>query len=121
MSSKRKIFVLSNTHWDREWYMPLEKYRVRLVRMMDRLVQIMETDPNYVFITDGQYMMVQDYLDVRPEMKPRIQKLAREGRLKIGPWYAQPLETLISGEAMCRNLLYGLKKSQELGGAMYFS
>lgn len=121
MSSKRKIFVLSNTHWDREWYMPLEKYRVRLVRMMDRLVQIMEADPNYVFITDGQYMMVQDYLDVRPEMKPRIQKLAREGRLKIGPWYAQPLETLISGEAMCRNLLYGLKKSQELGGAMYFS
>ena len=91
MSSKRKIFVLSNTHWDREWYMPLEKYRVRLVRMMDRLVQIMEADPNYVFITDGQYMMVQDYLDVRPEMKPRIQKLAREGRPKVGPWCARPL------------------------------
>lgn len=91
---QKRIHVLSNTHWDREWYMPLEKYRVRLVRMMDRLLELMEREEDYLFVTDGQYMMVEDYLEVRPESRERVQALVRAGRLLVGPWYTQPLETL---------------------------
>ncbi len=115
------IHVLSNTHWDREWYMSHEKYLVRLIRLMDRLLDIMEAQPEYIFITDGQYSMVDDYLQNRPEKKEQLMQFVREGRLRVGPWFTQPLETLVSGEAMVRNLHYGIKESEALGGAMRFS
>ena len=118
---QKRIHVLSNTHWDREWYMPLEKYRVRLVRMMDRLLDLMEREEDYLFVTDGQYMMVEDYLEVRPESRERVQALVRAGRLLVGPWYTQPLETLVTGEAMVRNLLMGTRRSRALGGVMRFA
>jgi len=118
---KTKVFVISNTHWDREWYMPHEKYLVRLVSLCDRLVAIMEEQPDYIFISDGQYSMIGDYLAARPEMTDRVKALIAAGRLKVGPWYTQPLETLVSGEAMVRNLHYGIAESEKAGGAMRFS
>jgi alpha-mannosidase len=33
--SHRTLVVVSHTHWDREWYLPFEAFRARLVRMMD--------------------------------------------------------------------------------------
>jgi len=117
---KIQVFVISNTHWDREWYMPLEKYMIRLVKLFDRLVAVMEKNPEYRFVTDGQYIIVEDYLRVRPEMGDRIKKLIGEGRLKVGPWYTQPLETLITGEAMVRNLYYGITETEKLGAPMLF-
>lgn len=118
---KYHIHVLSNTHWDREWYMPHEKYLVRLVALMDRLLAIMESQSEYIFVCDGQFSMVDDYLAVRPENTERVKALITEGRLEVGPWYTQPLETLISGEAMIRNLHYGIEGSKKLGRAMRFS
>lgn len=117
----KRIHVLSNTHWDREWYMSLENYRFRLVKMMDRLLDLMERQPSYTFVTDGQYMLVEDYLLVRPEMEDRVKQLVQAGRLLVGPWYTQPLETLVTGEAMVRNLLLGIQKSQGLGQVMRFA
>ena len=116
-----QIHVLSNTHWDREWYMPHEKYLVRLVSLMDRLMDILKKNPTYIFITDGQFSMVDDYLQNRPEKAEELRGYVREGRLRVGPWFTQPLETLVSGEAMIRNLHYGIKGSETLGGAMRFS
>ncbi|MBQ7299640.1 MAG: hypothetical protein IJW77_07350 [Clostridia bacterium] len=116
-----QIHVLSNTHWDREWYMSHEKYLVRLVSLMDRLLDILAKNPEYIFITDGQFSMVDDYLQNRPERAEELRGYVREGRLRVGPWFTQPLETLVSGEAMIRNLHYGIKGSEELGGAMRFS
>lgn len=121
MEKKYHVYVLSNTHWDREWYMPHEKYLVRLVGLCDRLLDIMEKRPDYVFITDGQFSMIDDYLKARPENTERVKKLAAERRLEVGPWFTQPLETLVSGEAMIRNLHYGIEGAEKLGKAMRFS
>ena len=115
------IHVLSNSHWDREWYMSHEKYLARLVPLMDRLVTIMDTQPSYLFVMDGQYAMLEDYLVIRPEQTQKIQAFMKEGRLKVGPWYTQPLETLISGEAMIRNLQFGIAETERLGPAMRVS
>ena len=115
------IHVLSNTHWDREWYMSHEKYLVRLVSLMDRLLDILAKNPEYIFISDGQFSMVDDYLQNRPERAEELRGYVRAGRLRVGPWFTQPLETLVSGEAMIRNLHYGIKGSEALGGAMRFS
>ena len=118
---KYYVYVLSNTHWDREWYMPHEKYLVRLVSLCDKMLDIMESRREFVFITDGQYSMISDYLTTRPKNTERVKALVAEGRLEVGPWFTQPLETLISGEAMIRNLHYGIEGAESLGRAMRFS
>ncbi|MBQ7338552.1 MAG: hypothetical protein IJW40_08910 [Clostridia bacterium] len=115
------IHVISNSHWDREWYMSHEKYLARLVPLMDRLLRIMEEQPRYIFVMDGQFAMLEDYLAIRPEREHEVSDLIKEGRLKVGPWYTQPLETLISGEAMIRNLQLGIARTEKLGPAMRVS
>jgi len=115
------IHLLSNSHWDREWYMSHEQYLARLVPLMDRLVDIMKTQPEYIFVMDGQYAMLEDYLVIRPEATESIKAWMSEGRLKVGPWYTQPLETLISGEAMIRNLQHGIAETEKLGPVMRVS
>ena len=79
------IHLISNTHWDREWYMSHEAYLVRLVEMTDRLLDILEKKPGYRFVMDGQFMMLKDYLDVRPENRERVKLLMEKGQLKVGP------------------------------------
>ena len=74
-----QIHVLSNTHWDREWYMSHEKYLVRLVSLMDRLLDILAKNPEYIFITDGQFSMVDDYLQNKPERAEELRGYVREG------------------------------------------
>jgi len=62
-----KIFcVISHTHWDREWYMPLEHFRLKLCDLLDHCLTIMDKQPEYMFHLDGQTIMLEDYLAVRP-------------------------------------------------------
>ena len=113
--------IISNTHWDREWYQSHEKYLDRLVELCDRLVTLLEKEKDYRFITDGQYALIGDYLEAKPENRERVAALVKEGRLLVGPWFTQPLEGLVGGEALCRNLEYGIKESEKLGGVMRFA
>jgi mannosylglycerate hydrolase len=78
----------------------------------------MEADPRFVFTLDGQLATVDDYLEVRPEAEPRIRALVQAGRLAIGPWHVLMDEYLVSGESILRNLELGLRRAEELGGAM---
>lgn len=108
--NKMRFYVISHTHWDREWYQTFQNYRYRLVRMMDNLIEGLENDQEYrVFHLDGQTIVLNDYLEIRPERKERLQKLIRDGRILIGPWYVMPDEYLISGEALVKNLQMGHK------------
>ncbi len=107
-NSKKKCFVISHTHWDREWYETFQGYRFRLVRMFDELFEVLEQNPDYkVFHTDGQTIVLEDYLEIRPENKERMQRMIDAGKLIIGPWYVMPDEFLISGESLVRNLQKG--------------
>ena len=102
------IIVVPETHWDREWYLPFQEYRARLVLMMDKLLEILRTDPDYKnFTLDGQTIPIEDYLEVKPEKEEEIKKFVQEKRLSIGPMYILPDEFLISGESMIRNLMIG--------------
>jgi alpha-mannosidase len=33
-AQKRQLMVVSHSHWDREWYLPFEAFRARLVGML---------------------------------------------------------------------------------------
>lgn len=59
--------------------------------------------------------ILDDYLEVRPEAAPLVQKRVDEGLLTIGPWYVQPDQFQVSGETLVRNLELGLARATELG------
>jgi alpha-mannosidase len=89
---------------------------MRLVRLMDRLITLLEKDPEFrCFNFDGQTVVIEDYLEVKPEMRPRLEKLIRAGRIVIGPWYMLPDEWLVTGEATIRNMLRGRAICREFG------
>ncbi len=119
MARKHTAHVVSHTHWDREWYMPFQQYRMRLVDLTDSLIDLLESNPEFRYFTfDGQTIVLEDYLRIRPENEDRLRKLIRGGRLLIGPWYNQPDEFLVSGECMIRNLLVGKRMCEDFGGYM---
>ncbi len=113
------IIIVPETHWDREWYIIFQEFRARLVIMMDKLIIILKTDPDYKnFTLDGQTIPLEDYCEVRPEMKDVIKEYVKEGRLSIGPMYVLPDEFLVSGESLIRNLMIGHQIGSEYGGIM---
>jgi alpha-mannosidase len=113
------VNVVPHTHWDREWYEPFEVFRLRLVDMLDDLVPRLESgDAGPHFMLDGQTAILDDYLELRPEMASRLRALGESGRLGIGPWYVLMDEFLVSGETIVRNLQRGLQHAAAYGGAM---
>ncbi|WP_245647286.1 alpha-mannosidase [Microtetraspora niveoalba] len=118
MNTPHEIVVVPHTHWDREWYLPFQRFRMGLVRMLDEVLDIMAADPLYRFTVDGQLAAVEDYLEIRPERLDDIRKFVEEGRLAVGPWMILSDEFLCSGETLIRNLEYGMRGAASLGGAM---
>ena len=115
---KKILHVIPHSHWDREWYLPFDKHRVYLVELFDALIDTMEKDPDYTYYhMDGQYVVIDDYLEIKPHMRDRLMKLIRDGRIHVGPWYVLQDEYLTSGEANIRNMLYGLRLCRAIGAA----
>jgi len=113
-----QAFLVSHTHWDREWYLTREKSRFMLVGLMEELFSMLNECDGYSFLLDGQTIAIQDYLEVKPEKKELLSSYITAGRLSIGPWYVLPDELLISGESHIRNYLEGQRQCDELGGSM---
>lgn len=118
MNTEKPVFhIISNTHWDREWRFPFQRNRQMLVDMIDAVLHILESEPNYrAFHLDSQSIVLKDYLEIKPQNKERIIKLTRENRLLHGPWYILPEEFQVGGENHIRNLLLGHKVSRQYGG-----
>lgn len=113
---QKHCHIISHTHWDREWYLPLEKFRIRLVRLIDNLLQLIEEEPSYIFHLDAQTIVLDDYLEVRPQRRPELERAIRAGNLLIGPWYIQNDFFLSSTESTVRNLLIGTRSARRWGG-----
>lgn len=119
MTTPTHLLLVPHTHWDREWYLTFQQFRMRLVHAVDKLLEVLEKDPAYAFfMLDGQTIVLDDYLEVRPENTERLQALARQGRILVGPWYLQPDEFLVGGESLIRNLQVGFRTGQAYGGVM---
>ncbi|MDH3252363.1 MAG: alpha-mannosidase, partial [Ignavibacteria bacterium] len=116
---KPTYHIVSHSHWDREWYKSFEQFRCMLVNMVDDLLDLLERNPRYeCFTLDGQAVILDDYLAVRPENEGRIRALAASGRLLSGPWYILPDEFLVSGESTIRNLQFGIRTASNYGQPM---
>ncbi len=74
----RTLHVVSHTHWDREWYLTFQQFRLKLVRLIDRLLDILDQEPDFRhFMLDGQTIVLDDYLQMRPEREEVLRRHIR--------------------------------------------
>ncbi|HXD25526.1 MAG TPA: hypothetical protein VN609_06310, partial [Propionibacteriaceae bacterium] len=93
--------LIPHTHWDREWYLTRAGFLARLVPVLDDLQEQLQGDEEFrSFLLDGQTVLLEDYLRVRPDRIHRLRALVRSGRLQVGPWYVLADELIPSGESL---------------------
>lgn len=115
-TGKTLAYYVPSTHWDREWYEPFQHFRYHLVDILDELLDTMASDDRYAcFQTDGQSILLEDYLEIRPERAEQVREFAAQGRLRVGPWYTMPDENIVGPESLIRNLEEGLRVAREFG------
>jgi alpha-mannosidase len=107
--------IVSHSHLDREWYRSFEGFRARLVDMVDQVLELSAQDPDFVFVLDGQTVVLEDYLEQRPQRRDELVAAVRAGRVSIGPWYVQPDGFIPGGELIIRNLLEGRASGAPFG------
>jgi alpha-mannosidase len=109
--------LVPHTHWDREWYLTRAAFAARLVPVIDDLIDRLDASPEFrSFLLDGQTVLLEDYLRVRPERRDAVVRLVRDRRLQVGPWYVLADELIPSGESLIRNLQLGAADARRLGG-----
>lgn len=112
-------FLYAHTHWDREWYLTFRQYQSRLLGVMDEIFYTLDTGLLPSFTLDGQTVLLDDYLALRPDNKSKITSLVQAGKLDIGPWYVMPDEFLVSGESLIRNLKKGINDATSFGARQF--
>jgi hypothetical protein len=113
------VVVVSHTHWDREWYLPFERFRLRLAEVVAELVDLLDRDAGFRhFMLDGQTICLEDVLALRPDLEPRLRRHVASGRLGIGPWYVLADSFLVGGESLVRNLTEGLRVAARFGAPL---
>ncbi len=112
----RRFHVVPHTHWDREWYAPFEVFQLRLAAVVDEVIEVLETDPAFTcFTLDGQAIVLEDYVETRPENEGRLRALLQANRIEVGPSYVLPDEYLVGAEPLVRNLLVGRAVCERFG------
>jgi mannosylglycerate hydrolase len=106
-----EVRLLVHTHWDREWYLPFSQFRARLVALVDEVLDGAAGSP---FLLDGQAVVLEDYLEVRPERSADVSTALRQGAIEAGPWYVLADSLIPSGEGLVRNLLAGRRVLRSL-------
>lgn len=116
---KKEVYVVPHSHWDAEWYFTCEDSHILLVENMDYLMDLLEKDECFASYTfDGLSIILDDYMEIRPEQKQRLQRLIQEKRILVGPWYTQTDTLLVRTESLIRNLIAGVRKAEEFGHSM---
>ena len=113
------LHIVPHVHWDREWYFTARESQILLHYHLKNVLEHLENHPEFkYYVLDGQTSVLKDYLEGASEDKERIEKLVKDGRLIIGPWYTQSDEMIVGAESITRNLYYGYKDSMAFGKRM---
>ncbi len=121
--TKTKIHIISHTHWDREWFLPATYTSPWLVQFFDKLFALLDKYKDYKFVLDGQVQIIEDYLnelkgDERKQKEVLIERYMKEGRLLIGPYWAQIDWQIPGAESIVRNLLLADRYLKRYGKKM---
>lgn len=110
-----KVSIVNHTHWDREWYFSAEDSIFLSDKLFTDAIVELENNHDASFTLDGQISILDDYLEIRPEMFDRVKSLVKRGQLIIGPWFTQPDALHIKGESLIRNGMIGILDSKKYG------
>ena len=80
---KKTVIAYLHTHWDREWYREFEVFRLRLLRVFDNVLDMLEQGKIPSFYFDGQVAALLDYLEIRPEKEQLVRRFIKEKKLFI--------------------------------------
>lgn len=111
----KKVIAYIHTHWDREWYREFEVFRLRLLRVFDNVLELLENNKIPSFYFDGQVSALLDYLEIRPEKETLVRQFIKEKKLFIGPCYTLVDEFLTSKTVFEKNLEIGMKLARDFG------
>ncbi len=109
------VHIINHTHWDREWFLSAVYTTHWIPTLIDKLIELSASNPDFRYLFDGQTLVIEDLLQAYPEYLPKVQKLIADGNLTIGPYYCQPDWKLTCGESLMRNLEYGQKDTLRFG------
>ena len=112
---KKRVIAYLHTHWDREWYREFEVFRLRLIRVFDKVLDMLQSGKIPSFYFDGQVIALLDYLELRPEKEGLVRRLIKDKKLFIGPFYCLVDEFLTDKICFEKNLEIGLKISKDFG------
>lgn len=112
---RKQVIAYLHTHWDREWYREFEVFRLRLLRVFDNVLNMLETNQIPCFYFDGQVSALMDYLEMRPEKEQLVRNLIYSKKLFIGPFYCLIDEFLTDKTCFEKNLEIGMKTAIDLG------
>lgn len=115
MTDSSTAYLFLHTHWDREWYLPFEVYRARLVSVVRSVIAGLNAGELPNFLLDGQASVLEDVLEIDPTLCTPIQKLMEQKVLSAGPWYVLADQMLVRGESLIRNLQQGLEVTAMYG------
>ncbi len=125
MTQHYTAHIISHTHWDREWYLNSTYTNEWLIPFFDGLFAMLDKEPDYKFVLDGQLSMIDDYFEELSKKgisvtaaKRTIKQHVERKALSIGPYYLQPDWQLTSDESLVRNILIGTTMASALGGSM---
>jgi len=112
---KKKVIAYLHTHWDREWYREFEVFRLRLLRVFDTVLFLLDKGKIPCFYFDGQTSAIEDYLAINPDKEVLVRKLIKQKKLFIGPCYTLTDEFLTDLKSFKKNLDIGMRYAKHLG------
>ena len=80
------------------------------------MVELLARKKLPAFLLDGQGVVMDDYLSVRPDTRKDGRWQMAVGLIECGPWYVLADNLTVSGEALVRNLLEGGRAVSRAGG-----
>ncbi|KAI8597961.1 glycosyl hydrolases family 38 N-terminal domain-containing protein, partial [Dissophora ornata] len=112
-----RVTAVGNCHIDTAWLWPYAETRRKTARSWSTQLRLMEDYPEYVFVcSQAQQLewLSQDY----PKLFEEIQAASKAGRFQvIGATWVEMDCNLPSGEALCRQFLYGQRFYEKCFGA----
>lgn len=114
-NNKKRVVAYLHSHWDREWYREFEVFRLRLLRVFDNVLDLLERGEIPSFYFDGQVCALLDYLKLRPEKEQLVRELVIDKKLFIGPFYTLVDEFLTDGICFRKNLEIGMDIARDFG------
>ncbi|KAJ3367788.1 Alpha-mannosidase 2C1 [Kappamyces sp. JEL0680] len=110
------ITAIGNCHIDTAWLWPYDETKRKVARSWSTQCRFLEQFPEYTFAA-SQTQQFEWTEQLYPELFQRIQKLTKEGRfIPIGGTWVEMDCNIPSGEAFCRQFLYGQSYLKEKFG-----